>query len=201
MDKSIKILHLEDSIKDSELVQLNMNAGGIQYNYFLTDSEKGYSTILETESIDIILADYCLPEYSGSEALKLAKKKYPLIPFVYVSGSMGEDIAIIAMLNGATDYVLKHRMERLVPAIKRALNEVALEKKSKLAEDSLKVSEVRYRRLFESAKDGILILNAENGEIVDVNPFLIDLLGYSKEDFIEKKNLGDRVLTGLDCQL
>jgi PAS domain S-box-containing protein len=100
---------------------------------------------------------------------------------------MGEDTDINALLSGATDYVLKNKFDRLLPAINRAINEIELEKKSKLAEVALKTSEVRYRRLFESAKDGILILDAESGKIVDVNPFLINLLGYSKEDFIERK--------------
>jgi PAS domain S-box-containing protein len=138
MNKKIKILHLEDSLKDSELIQSLIESGGIVHDYFLADNEKDYLKFLEKENIDIILSDYSLPDYNGNKALKVAKEKYSCIPFIFVSGIMGEDTAINAMLNGATDYVLKNKLERLVPAIKRALNEYKLEYERKQAEIELK---------------------------------------------------------------
>jgi PAS domain S-box-containing protein len=186
MNSKIKILHLEDSLKDSELIHSLIESGGIGHDYFLADNEKDFINILETENIDIILSDYSLPGCNGNEAIKVAREKYSHIPFIFVSGTIGENAAINAMLNGATDYVLKNKLERLLPAIKRALHEHELVVKRKLTEEALIVSETRYRRLFETAKDGILILDAETGMIKDVNPFLIEMLGYSKEQFIEK---------------
>jgi len=127
MNKIIKILHLEDSIKDSELIH-SLIEGGIEgTEYLLADNEKDFINFLETENIDIILSDYSLPDYNGNEALKFAREKYSHMPFIFISGAMGEDAAINAMLNGATDYVLKNKLERLVPAIKRALKEHDLE--------------------------------------------------------------------------
>jgi len=138
MNKKIKILHLEDSLKDSELIRSLIEIGEIGYDYFLADNEKDFLNILETENIDIILSDYRMPYYNGNEALKVVKEKYSYIPFIFVSGAMGEDAAINAMLNGATDYVLKNKLERLVPAIKRAMYEYELETKRKQSEINLK---------------------------------------------------------------
>src|ERR1035437_5169049 len=120
MNTKIKILHLEDSLSDSELIRLMIERGGIAFEYFLAESEKEFINILATENIDIVLSDYSLPSYNGNEAMKFVKEKYSSIPFIFVSGTLGEDSAINAMINGATDYVLKHKLERLVPAIKRA---------------------------------------------------------------------------------
>jgi len=136
--KKIKILHLEDSIKDFELLHSIIESEKIEHDYFLTDNEKDFINILETENVDIILSDYSLPDYDGSEALKVAREKYPSIPFIFVSGKIGEDAAINAMLNGATDYVLKNKLERLIPAIKRALHEHDLEIKTNKAEEELR---------------------------------------------------------------
>jgi len=138
MNMKIKILHLEDSLKDSELIHSLIESGGIEHDYFLTDNAKDFINTLETENIDLILSDYNLPDYNGNNALKVAKEKYSCIPFIFVSGKMGEDTAINTMLNGATDYVLKNKLERLVPAIKRALNEYKLEYERKQAEIELK---------------------------------------------------------------
>jgi len=187
MNKKIRILHLEVSLRDSELVQSIIENGGIDHDYFLARNERDFRNILETKNIDIILSDDRLAGYNGYEALKTVRKKHPRLPFILVSGTTGVYVAVNPKLNGFTDYVFKNKIERLVPAIKRSLREYELENKQKHAEEALKVSEIRYRRLFESAKDGILILDAETGMITDVNPFLINLLGYSREQFVEKK--------------
>ena len=138
MNKKIKILHLEDSLKDSEIIHSIIESGEIEHEYFLADTELYFIYILETENIDIILSDFSLPNYNGNKALKVAREKYSHIPFIFVSGAMGEDAAINAMLNGATDYVLKNKLERLVPAIKRALREYELEINREQAEIKLK---------------------------------------------------------------
>jgi len=138
MNKKIKILHLEDSQRDSELIHSMISDGGIRHDYFLVDNKKDFINILEAENIDIILADNNLPDYNGNEALKVATDKFSFIPFIFVSGTIDEDDAISAMENGATDYVLKTKLERLVPAIKRALHERETESKGKQAEINLR---------------------------------------------------------------
>lgn len=187
MISKIKILHLEDSLGDSDLVRAAITAAGIEYDYFLADNESDFLHALHNENINLIISDYSLPLYSGKQALKLASEKYAHIPFIFVSGAMGEDTAITAMLSGATDCVLKRKLEKLGPAINRALQVVELYIKKVQTEEALSKSEIRYRRLFESTNDGILILDGELGKIIDVNPYLIALLGYSKDSFMEKE--------------
>ena len=145
MDKKIKILHLEDSILDSELIHSKIIGGNIVHDYFLTDIENDFLNILETENIDIILSDYNLPDFNGNDALKVALEKYPHIPFIFISGTIGEDAAINTMLNGATDYVLKNKLERLVPAINRAIHEHEIEIEREQAEVDLRESEKNTR--------------------------------------------------------
>jgi signal transduction histidine kinase len=127
METKIHLLHLEDSIHDSELIHSIIERGELEHEYFLADNEKDFLHILETTRIDLILSDYNLPSYNGTKALQVAREKFSHIPFIFVTGSIGEDAAINAMLNGASDYVLKHKLDSLVPKIKRALNEYAFE--------------------------------------------------------------------------
>lgn len=133
----IKILHLEDDTNDAFLVQTALKKAQIKFEYFFADSEKDFKRILEQEKIDLILSDYHLPDFNGAEALIFVKNNFPDIPFVFVSGAMGEDVAIESLLNGATDYVLKNKIERLVPAVLRAIKESEEQKARQKAESEL----------------------------------------------------------------
>src|ERR1035437_4515176 len=113
MENAIRILHLEDNPSDSQLVQSVLRRANVEFEYFLVDNEKDYISSLKDRNIDIILSDYHLPDSRGSEALLYAKNNYPHLPFVFLSGTMGEDAAIESLLNGAIDYVLKNKMDRL----------------------------------------------------------------------------------------
>jgi len=182
MNKKIKILHLEDSPKDSELIQSIIDIEDIDYEYFLVDNEEDYIATLRNQAIDIILSDFSLPDFNGSEALKISKEKYKQIPFIFVSGTIGEDTAINAMLNGATDYVLKNKLERLVPAITRALNEQKLETERSLAVAELKESEERFKAIFNDAPMGISLVDSLTGEIYNVNPMFARIAGRTIEE-------------------
>jgi PAS domain S-box-containing protein len=195
----IKILHLEDSINDSELIQSLIKKGNIGYDYFLGENENDFISILESENIDIILSDYSLPAYSGNEAFKMARERYPHIPFIFVTGTMGEDAAINAMVNGATDYVLKHKLERLVPAINRASQEYKLKIKHKLAELALIESEKKYKALIDEVNDGYFIIDIQ-GIITFANKSMalilkftnaVDLVGRYFTDFIQSIHVHD----------
>jgi signal transduction histidine kinase len=168
VNKKIKILHLEDSLKDSELIHSILDSGDIVHDYFLADNEKDYINILEKENIDLILSDYSLPDYNGNEALKFAKEKYSHIPFIFISGTIGEDAAINTMLNGASDYVLKNKLERLVPAIKRALHEYELENLHKHAEELLQQAydnlEIKVKERTAELAEANLKLQIESDE-------------------------------------
>ncbi len=180
MNKKIKILHLEDSLEDSKLIHSMIDCEKNMYEYFLLDNKKDYLNILEKENIDLILADYNLPDYNGNEALKVVKEKYSNIPFIFVSGIMGEDAAINAMLNGAKDYVLKHKLDRLVPAIKRALKENETEVNQKRAEDELRESQAMLRKARQLAHLGVWDWRADN-DVVNWTEELYQIAGLDPE--------------------
>ena len=180
MNKKIKILHLEDSLEDSKLIHSMIDCEKNMYEYFLVDNKKDYLNILEKENIDLILADYNLPDYNGNEALKVVKEKYSNIPFIFVSGIMGEDAAINAMLNGAKDYVLKHKLDRLVPAIKRALKENETEVNQKRAEDELRESQAMLRKARQLAHLGVWDWRADN-DVVNWTEELYQIAGLDPE--------------------
>src|ERR1700674_3414250 len=187
MKTMLRILHLEDDRRDAELVRDTLAAHSILADVARVDSECDFVAHLEQNEFDLILADYSLRSFSGISALTIARKKRPDKPFIFVSGTPGEEAAIETLKRGATDYVLKHRLQKLPLSVWRAMSEVEERTEHGLADEARRASELRYRRLFESAKDGILILNADSGRIVDVNPYLIDMLAYSKEDLLGKE--------------
>ncbi|MGH9353526.1 MAG: ATP-binding protein, partial [Terriglobia bacterium] len=136
--------------------------------------------------------DHSLPAFDGVSAFKMAREKCPDLPFIFVSGALGEEKAVEMLKAGATDCILKDRIERLVPAVIRALREGEELAKRREAEKALSTSESRYRRLFEAAQDGILLLDPETATITDANPFVLKILGYTREEVLGKKlwNLG-----------
>ena len=123
MKSPLRILHLEDSPQDTELIQAMLEADGIPCQVTRVDSEADFSAALEPGRFDLILTDYTLPSFDGMSALTLAVEKCPEVPFLFVSGTLGEELAIETLKIGATDYILKHRLSRLVPAVQRALRE------------------------------------------------------------------------------
>lgn len=187
MDKEIHILILEDNPADAELEEHELRKAGLAFISRVVDTREAFLKALEEFSPDIILSDYDLPTFDGIAALRITKEKCPDVPFILVTGKLGEEFAIEKLKEGAADYVMKGNLKRLVPSVERALGKAAERAKLKQMENTLLFSEVRYRRLFETAKDGIILLNAETGQIEDVNPFLIETLGYSHEEFLGKK--------------
>jgi len=179
MENSIKILHLEDNPNDSLLVQTILKKPNVNFEYFFADNEDEFISILKNQNIDLILSDYHLPDYTGMEALQFAKSNFPEIPFVFLSGIMGEDAAIESLLNGATDYVLKNNMERLLTAVQRALNGAKEQKAKRKAENQIR----KLSRAIEQSPHSIVITDT-NYIIEYANPSVFKLTGYSKEEVI-----------------
>jgi len=119
----LRILLLEDSLLDTELIQAYLTDGGITCSLVRIETRADFHCALETNSFDLILSDYSLPAFNGIAALEMAQATCPDVPFIFVSATLGEELAIETLKSGATDYVLKQRLERLVPAVKRALRE------------------------------------------------------------------------------
>ena len=186
MATPLRLLIVEDNLSDAELMLHTLRRADFEPIAKRVDTEQGYRNQLQSVP-EIILADFSMPSFDALRALEIMQECKLDIPFILVSGSIGEERAVQVIQLGATDYVLKDRIDRLGPAVSRALTEAKERQKRRQAEDSLRESEKRFRRLFESAKDGILILDAETGMIADVNPFLVELLGYSRETFLGKR--------------
>jgi PAS domain S-box-containing protein len=192
MHNLLNILHLEDDRLDGDLIRETLASQGTVAEMQLVQTEAAFRAALLSGDVDLVLSDYYLPGFNGLSALRIVREMNPDLPFIFVSGTTGEEIAIESLKSGATDYVLKQRLQGLGLSVQRALREVEERKRSRRKDEALvekvrQSSEFRYRRLFESAKDGILILDADNGQIVDVNPYLIELLGFTKEELVGKE--------------
>jgi two-component system cell cycle sensor histidine kinase/response regulator CckA len=137
---------------------------------------------------DLILSDYSLPAFTGMSAIEVVRKRDENIPLIVVTGAIDEETAVNCMKAGAVDYVLKDHIGRLVPAVKSALDKRQATLEREKAEAALVESETRYRRLFESAREGILLVDGETKQITDANPFMINLLEESIES-IKKRTL------------
>lgn len=191
--KKIRILILEDNPDDAKLMERELQKAKIEFSSQRADTKKGYLKSLSELKPDIILADYCLPSFDGLEALKIAQKKCPDVPFIFVSGIMEEDYAIETLKIGATDYVLKRRLSRLGPSVRRALSEFEERIARNQAEEELKSSEERLKILFEFAPDAYY-LNDLKGTFVDGNRMAEELTGYAREGLIGKSFLKLKLL-------
>jgi PAS domain S-box-containing protein len=181
--KTLRLLILEDNPDDAELEVIELEKEGFVLNWNIVDTEQAFIKAL-SENPDIILADYKVPSFGGMPALQIKMEIAPDIPFIIVSGTIGEDVAVECMKAGATDYVLKDRLPRLGSVVKRALEEAEIYSKRKLAEKKLRASEKRFRILFESAKDGFFLIN-KKGDYVDVNPAGCKMFGYTRREFLQ----------------
>ncbi len=185
MTQSLRVLILEDSPDDAELFVRQLRRAGFEPDWRRVDTEADYLAHLDGQ-LDIILSDYTMPQFTGMRALEMLNQRELDIPFIIVSGTIGEDIAVEAVRKGAADYLLKDRIARLGPAVEHVLRQKRLREEGKQSERALLASEISYRRLFEAARDGILILDGDTGHISDVNPFLLEMLGFSKDEMIGK---------------
>jgi signal transduction histidine kinase len=138
---------LEDDPADAELTKFNLRKAGLQFSTNRVETKDDFVQALEERKPDLILSDYSLPGFNGHDALEIAKEKCPETPFIFVTGTMGEEVAIETLKGGATDYVLKTRLSRLVPAVNRALREAQERVKHRRAEEQLRESHQRLRAL------------------------------------------------------
>ena len=125
MNKPVLILYLEDNPRDAELVRNELSRTGLTYEFQVANCRAEYEAALAATQFDLILSDFSLPDYDGLTALALARTNQPDVPFILISGTLAEEQGVDCLLSGATDYVLKHRLSRLVPAVLRALTEAA----------------------------------------------------------------------------
>lgn len=138
---------LEDDSADAELTKFALRKGGLNFSLARVDSEHEYVRQLQENPPALILSDYSLPGFNGHDALEIAQEKCPEIPFIFVTGTMGEEVAIETLKSGATDYVLKTRLSRLMPAVWRALREAEQRSQHRRAQEQLRESHEQLRAL------------------------------------------------------
>jgi PAS domain S-box-containing protein len=187
MKGALLILNLEDDKNDAELNAAMLSARWPQSRLVRVDSREDFLKALEDERFDLILSDYTMPGFNGMQALALAREKSPQTPFLFVSGTIGEDTAIEALKNGATDYVLKHRLVRLIPVVDRALRESEERAECRRAEEAMRQSEYKYRQLFECLSDAAFLADEESGKIIDVNRQAETMLGRTRGEILGHK--------------
>jgi hypothetical protein len=173
----LRILHLEDNAADRELVRQALVQEEIACDYVYAQDRIEFAAALQAGNIDLILSDFALPGYDGISALALAREKRPEVPFLFVSGTIGEERAIESLKSGATDYVLKERLERLLPAVRRALRDTGERTARHDAEEALRRAEARFRDIFENAVEGIYQSDPA-GRLLAANRAMALLCGY-----------------------
>ena len=180
----LRILLLEDSPLDAELIGAQLSEGGIVCELARVQTCEAFVAALEEGGADLILADYRLQGFDGLSALRLARKVRPKVPFILVSGTLGEEVAIESLKRGATDYVLKHRLERLLPAIRRAIREAEERSERERAEEALRRREEEYLAMFELAGVGKAQADLARGRFLRVNRELCRITGYSEDELL-----------------
>lgn len=187
MKTELRILNLEDCVEDAELNQAMLSARWPQSELTRVDKRDAFVAALQKGGFDVILSDYTMPGFGGSQALGIARELCPQVPFLFVSGTIGEDTAIEALKNGATDYVLKHRLMRLIPAVDRALRGAQEHAELQRAEEFMRQSEHKYRELFECLGDAAFLVEEASGKIVDTNRRAEVVLGCGRADILGHK--------------
>jgi two-component system cell cycle sensor histidine kinase/response regulator CckA len=137
MAESLRVLIVEDSQADAELLVRELRRGGYDVIFERVDGSTAMTTALDQRTWDIVVCDYSMPHFSGNDALKLLRSKGSEIPFIFLSGTIGEDTAVAALKEGAQDYIMKDNLKRLLPAIRRELREVEERKERTRLEQEL----------------------------------------------------------------
>jgi PAS domain S-box-containing protein len=176
MKRGLRILMLEDSARDAELLQRELRLGGMNFNARRVETEAAFLTQLLEFDPDLVISDYMLPSFDGMRALALVRERSPWLPFILVSGYIGEERATEALKMGATDFILKDRIARLVPCVERSLREVDERLQRRRLEE-------RFRLFVESSPNAMLMTNAD-GVIEMVNGQTERTFGYSRDELL-----------------
>lgn len=183
MSRPLRVLLIDDSEADAELVLAELRNGGYESTWERVDTAAALMAALARQPWDVILCDYVMPQFSAPAALQLIREHRTDAPVIVVSGQIGEEFAVTAIKGGACDYVSKHKLTRLCPAVERELAEAEGRRARKYAEEALRASEQKYRNLVETVHDVIWSIDT-TGRLTFVNRAVKRLLGYEPEEIV-----------------
>lgn len=184
MSRKLKLLLVEDDDNDVELLLLRLREDGYEPDYERVQTAAAMSDALtRRDDWEIVISDYRLPNFGAPTALTVLQQTGKDIPFIIISGTIGEERAVATMRAGARDFILKHDLRRLAPVIERELREARLRLTRRKTEQALRSAEFRYRQIVNTAQEGIWVLDADNGTIF-VNRFMARMLGYTEHEMI-----------------
>lgn len=186
MSDELRILQLEDEPTDAEMALRELERAGLAFSAFRVDARESFVRALRQFNPDIILADSHLPSFDGPAALAIAREHLPDVPFIIVSGAMGEECAIEALHGGAADYVLKDHLGKLPLAVGRALEEARERSCRRRAEAGLAESEERFRKIAESMQDGLIIADLD-ARITYWNQAAERMFGYPSREAVSRE--------------
>ena len=185
MNRPLRVLIVEDLEDDAELLLNELERGGYEPVHERVDTAAAMNAALDKQDWDIVIADYSMPNFSAPAALTLLKDKGLDLPFIIVSGNIGEDVAVAMMKAGASDYLMKGKLARLIPAVERELREAVERCKRREAEQALRENEENFRLLIENALDIIAVLDTD-GTVYYNSPSVEKVLGYKPEELVSK---------------
>lgn len=180
----LRILLVEDDSLDAELTISQLRSAGYAFEVTTVDNERDFLTHIDNGPFDVILSDFHLPGFSGTEALSIAQKQCPDVPFIFVSGVLGEENAIDTMKQGATDYVLKQRIDRLPRTVARALRETEDRRQRIEMERALQKTETHFRLLVNALQDYAVIALDASGKIQTWNNAAKGIFGYEEHEVV-----------------
>jgi two-component system, cell cycle sensor histidine kinase and response regulator CckA len=182
--RPLRLLLIEDSENDAALVLRELRRGGFDVTSERVETREAMSEALDRGvSWDLIVSDYTLPTFDAPGAVAVARERELDVPIVIVSGTIGEDTAVASLRAGAKDFIVKHKLARLIPAVERELGEAQARRERRATERALQVSRMRFQRLFDSGVIGIVVGDV-SGRAVEANGAFLTMVGYTHDELL-----------------